>query len=370
MKAESALKSALSLQKTEYAMHSLAWVYGKQSRLEEALALSKDVVKQFGAKPLGLMGLAGASLDIVDLEEAEKVLDQAKSKGFMSGQGWVSDNLTAQSKALKEMTGASVYEISWTIPRHKWDDKGTAQRFMLPLERHRKQTFTFSVEGAAKHSRLSGVPETVLEISPKAGQDVVIRGRATLGADIITRSVRRGLTQKALKGDPLGPLFYHSEKIDPAYGPCVDLAKSLKAGSVWETVQKIMDWRGANITYAQPPPGNTLEAILASKLGVCHHSSYLCASLARANGIDAVVVGGFVIPSEGEFKDVEGSHGWIEFKIPGYGWVEAESQDNRSLGKFLAGKHYLRYRAQNDTKPDLRDWISCQEFKVSGKRIQ
>jgi hypothetical protein len=369
-RAESSLKSALSLQQTEYAMHSLAWVYGRQSRLEEALDLSQIVVEKFGPQPMALMGLAGAALEIVDLEKAGDALRRAEAKQFMKGHGWVSDTLSAQAKTLKEMTSPAVYEISWTIPRAKWNEEGSPQRFMLPLERHRLQSFAFSVLGASKFTRMAGAPETVLEIVPNKGQDVQIKGKATLWPDVISRTVRKGLMQKPMKGAPLGPLFYHSEKIDPAYVPCVKLAKTLKAGSTWDTVQNIMDWRGANITYAQPPPGNTLEAILASNLGVCHHSSYLCASLARANGIDAVVVGGFVIPPDGEFKDVEGSHGWIEFKIPGYGWIEAESQDNRSLGRFMAGRHYLRYRAQSDTKPDLRDWISCQEFKVSGKRIQ
>jgi len=268
------------------------------------------------------------------------------------------------------MTTPAVYDLTWTIPRSKWDEKGTARAFMLPLESHRNQTFTFALDGAASWKRVKGVPETVVEITPKPGSDVVVKGRAVLRPEVITRSVRLGLMQRPIKSAPLGPLYYHTEKVDPSYGPCVQLAKTLRAPSVWQTMQNVMDWRGANITYAQPPAGNTLETILASKLGVCHHSSYLCASLGRALGIDAVVVGGFVIPAKGEFKDVEGSHGWIEFKVPTYGWIEAESQDNRSLGRFMAGKHYLRYRAQNDTAPDTRGWISCQEFKVSGRRIQ
>lgn len=368
--AEASLMRAHAFSQTEYSVHSLAWVYGRQNRVEEALALSHQVVERFGPQPLGLMGLAGACLDAVDLEGADRALDMAEHRGFQQGHGWVSQNIAGLRKTLGEMTQPSVYELGWTIPRSSWDKQGTPRTFMFPLENHRRQTFSFSLEGAATEKRVKGSPENLVEITPKEGQDVKVTAKAVLWPDVITRSVRLGLLRRQINGPPLGALYYHSEKVDPSYGPCVQLAKNLKAPSVWQTMQNILDWRGANITYAQPPAGNTLETILASKRGVCHHSSYLCASLGRALGVDAVVVGGFVLPPSGEFKDVEGSHGWIEFKIPTYGWIEAESQDSRSLGRFMGGRNYLRYRSQNDTAPNTKGWISCQGFKVSGRRVQ
>lgn len=370
MAAEVSLNRAHAFSQTEYSVHSLAWVYGRQNRIEEALALSHQVVERFGPQPLGLMGLAGACLDAVDLEGADRALDIAEHRGYQQGHGWISQNIVGLRQMLTDTTQPSTYEISWTIPRSTWDSKGSPRTFIFPLENHRRQTFSFTIEGAASENRLKGSPETLVEITPNPGQDVSVKGRAVLWPDVITRSVRLGLLRRQTSGSPLGPLYYHSEKVDPSYEPCASLAKTLKGPSVWQTMQNILDWRGANITYANPPAGNTLETILVSKKGVCHHSSYLCASLGRALGIDAVVVGGFVLPEKGEFKEVDGSHGWIEFKIPTYGWIEAESQDNRSLGRFLAGKRYLRYRSQNDTAPHAKGWLSCQGYKVSGKRLQ
>lgn len=299
-------------------------------------------------------------------------LPRPSAEGSFQGHGWVSDTLRRQVDIVREMSEPAVYELSWTIPRSSWDASGSPRLFFFPVKQHQLQSVSYQIEGTAKLEDVSLPGETVYSIAPAGEGPVVVRARAILSPDLVPLRDRKRIAAWKMppSGTVLSALYYGREKVDPSYGPCVDLASSLQKGNAWDTMQSILDWRMANITYAQPPAGNTLETILSSKKGVCHHSAYLGASLARALGIEAVVVGGFVLPATGEFKDVEGSHGWTEFRIPNGRWIEFESQDGSSLGRFIARKHYLRYRAQDATAPETRVAISCQGFKVSGRRVR
>lgn len=318
------------------------------------------------------MGLVGAAVDVIELGDAKAALAEADRRGFFQGHGWVSDTLRRQVELVREMSEPAVYELTWSIPRSTWDKTGKAKTFVFPVKRHALQTVDYRIDGTANLIDVSLPGETAYSISPAGDGPVIVKAKATLLPDLVPlRERKRMASWKMPASDSILPaLFYGREKIDPSYDPCRELAATLRKANAWDTMQAFLDWRMANITYAPPPAGNTLKTILSSKKGVCHHSAYLAASLARAVGIEAVVVGGFVLPDRGEFREVEGSHGWTEFRIPGGRWIEFESQDGNSLGKFMARRHYLRYRAQDATSPEIREAISCQGFKVSGKRIR
>lgn len=369
--AEASLNVAHRFRRTDYSVHSLAWVYGRQNRFAEQLQLSHAVVQEFGPTPMALAGLAGAALDAAEMAQAGGAIAEAERRGYFQGQGWISDALRGQAERWREASSPAVYELEWTIPNRDFPNGG-ARKFFFPVAKHPRQTFTFRLEGAAKHAVEDDGNQTVVEIWPKKGADVVVRGTATLRPIIMPLSERLVQTKiaRTVSDEAKIPHYYWSEKIDPALPANVELAKTLRRGSALETMQAILDWRSKNITYGQPPSGNTLETILASKKGVCHHSAYLTVMLAKANGLDAFVVGGYVLPPKGEFKNAEGSHGWGEVKLPRLGWVEYESQDANSLRWFVQAKHFLRYRAQKALAPERHGILSCQGYLVSGRRVR
>jgi transglutaminase-like putative cysteine protease len=75
-----------------------------------------------------------------------------------------------------------------------------------------------------------------------------------------------------------------------------------------------------NIEYV---PGSSevtddAETVLRSKRGVCQDFAHLTIALARAAGVPARYVSGYVRPVDGL---AEASHAWAELFLPGAGWV-------------------------------------------------
>lgn len=371
-------RCALRYRFNEYAACGLAWFVGHQGRHEEALALAKEAVDRVGPTALSLGDYAEQALWAGDIGLADKILARAETLGFQNGTDWPNTNIVRFRNEVKEARSAAVYHLRWTIPNRDFPGNGR-KRFLFPAMSHLSQTFTFQLEGADRYQIVQLPDWTMVDIWPKPGDDVTVVGTATIQPQVlgVARLAKAaGMPLKPAAATKTGALYYHDERIDPAYQPCVDLAKTLTKGSAAETIQAILDWRAAHITYAVPPAGNTLETILASHKGVCHHSAYLVACLARAAGIPAYVVGGVVLPAaKGSFRDAEGSHGWGEVELPGLGRVAYDSQDKGTLCSFVARKHYLRFGGQDFTVPwsslpEVKDCISLQGYRVSGERVQ
>ncbi|MBM3229588.1 transglutaminase domain-containing protein [Candidatus Parvarchaeota archaeon] len=120
------------------------------------------------------------------------------------------------------------------------------------------------------------------------------------------------------------------------------IANQLKRQSDLETITAIVDWTNKYITYDEAYANTNLSTrqILELKRGTCDEYAHLALALARANGIPARFPIGYVY--SGQKWDL---HAWVEFYIPGYGWIEADPTYNE-LGRIDASHVRLAYGSE------------------------
>ncbi|MHA1792792.1 MAG: transglutaminase-like domain-containing protein [Promethearchaeota archaeon] len=140
------------------------------------------------------------------------------------------------------------------------------------------------------------------------------------------------------------------EYINKSYNPIHDEALLLNASDPFTTAKNIYDFVTNYLTYDYNMAGdNGAEWAIDNKKGDCTEFSYLMVALLRACGIPARVLRGFVIADsskQGAVVDYDPSvnkewnfytlinensmesnltgHSYLEYFIPGYGWVMAD----------------------------------------------
>jgi hypothetical protein len=91
-----------------------------------------------------------------------------------------------------------------------------------------------------------------------------------------------------------------------------------------ENSRAFYDWIGDNISYdGYDPDDRGALFALQNKGGDCSEFSYLMVALCRAGGIPARFVEGITCGSAATGLSVE-QHDWMEFYLPGIGWVPAD----------------------------------------------
>lgn len=370
---EAALKQALSIRVTDYAAGSLVWAQFNQNKTEEALSSAKWMLDAVGRTPYALASYLDASIREGARENFRSAIDYARQAHLDSGEDWTNAYLRDMISKADDLVTPAVYELQWTIPGSEFTDSNPTRLFEFPLLDTKDQKFTFTLSGERDYKiRMSNAGRALVDVTGSPGQPVTVSGLVTLQPEFVGGRAFRQLAAKPLVAAPptqIGVFYYWTEPFDPKTNSIQTVVKQVSRKSAVETIQAILDWRDANMPYAELPPGegSTLDRIMKYRRGVCHQSSYLCASLARANGIPAFVMGGFKLPESGAFKNQEGSHGWICVKLPDRGWTEVESLDRNSFCDFT-GKSYVRFKRQ-ESRDDLAA-ISLQGFPVSGRRIR
>ena len=86
--------------------------------------------------------------------------------------------------------------------------------------------------------------------------------------------------------------------------------------------------------------------VLRQRRGVCQDFAHLASALARAAGVPARYVSGYVRPPEG---DGEASHAWVELYLPGSGWVGLDGSGDGPIDHRYVRVAYGRDYA--DTNP-------------------
>jgi transglutaminase-like putative cysteine protease len=74
-----------------------------------------------------------------------------------------------------------------------------------------------------------------------------------------------------------------------------------------------------------------VEKIITKRSGKCADISSVFVSLARAAGVPAREVFGLRLGKKDEEDMTDGHHCWVEFYVPGYGWVPADPADVRKI---------------------------------------
>ncbi|MBD2257423.1 transglutaminase family protein [Pseudanabaena sp. FACHB-2040] len=94
-------------------------------------------------------------------------------------------------------------------------------------------------------------------------------------------------------------------------------------------VLSIRDYVYDQLTYAVTPAIDTPDVVLERGQGSCGEYVGLLLALLRLNGIACRTVGRYKCPPQADqlniFLEPDFNHVWIEFYIPGYGWVPMES---------------------------------------------
>ncbi|MFA5105442.1 MAG: transglutaminase-like domain-containing protein [Candidatus Micrarchaeia archaeon] len=118
-----------------------------------------------------------------------------------------------------------------------------------------------------------------------------------------------------------------------------DTALQMKKSTAIDTVASIVSWTNQHMTYdkAYSNKNITTPEIIRALRGTCDEFAHLSLAFSRALGIPARFPIGYVYSGQ-EW----GLHAWVEFFVPGYGWIEADPTYNE-LGKIDASHVRLAY---------------------------
>lgn len=135
---------------------------------------------------------------------------------------------------------------------------------------------------------------------------------------------------------PLSPEFKTAYLVDDDElamdTPSIQAAAQEAIGTETNILRKILKIRNYvydRLSYALTPRIDTPDVVLERGVGSCGEYVGLLLALARLNGIACRTVGRYKCPPEAEHRMVplepDYNHVWLEFYIPGFGWVPMES---------------------------------------------
>jgi transglutaminase-like putative cysteine protease len=166
----------------------------------------------------------------------------------------------------------------------------------------------------------------------------------SMRADIIM------LTTRIDVQPPADGLWLASEKyIESDDSRITQLGAELRGATAFDTASNIFSWVSANIRYAGFVADDFgARAALEHRSGDCTEYAYLATALARANGLPARMVGGFVADRIAAPRPEE-YHNWAEIFFDGAWWLLDAQKGRwaRSADDYIA----FRYHAAHLTNP-------------------
>ena len=138
------------------------------------------------------------------------------------------------------------------------------------------------------------------------------------------------------------------------------LAIQLKAANPLKTAQNIYQWVTKNLTYAGYIADDLgAQYALSERRGDCTEYAYLAVALARAAGIPARMIGGFVVDRDTTPKADE-YHNWAQLWVDSQ-WLTVDAQKERWLDPKL---EYITLRYfQNEPTNDVG---AAHRYRVHG----
>ncbi len=332
---EDGLRHALELgDGTEYAWRSLAWAQMRQGKWKESLASARENVRRNGATSWSLEQLYESAMAAGDVALAKRALDDEEQLPA----GRRNRDLTAERKSLRAWTKPTAYDLTWQIKVKDYQLQKGELVINTPFRNHAWQTAQVWVEGARKFRIEQVGGRDVTFIDPGNSGTVLLRAKMThkpqvrgpeFAARTSTAPIPAGMSCL------LGP-FKNRVNYDPADPALAPVVAPLRKGTPGERVQAVLDWLAANMKYVDGFPDD-IPTMLKTGKGVCHHQSNLMVAMCRALGVPAMVAHGVrIAEGDGEMKNAEGSHGWVEVYLNG-GWVGVEPLNPNSLRMFNSG---------------------------------
>ena len=152
-----------------------------------------------------------------------------------------------------------------------------------------------------------------------------------------------------------------SERFIEADEPRIrSVAAGLRRPTEWETAKAVYDWTVRNMTYAGyvADDRGALQALIERK-GDCTEYAYLAVALARACGIPARMVGGYVTDRNTAPRP-EDYHNWAELHISG-AWRLLDAQKQNWIAPT---EHYVAFRFYR--AESINPLGSAHRFKIDG----
>jgi transglutaminase-like putative cysteine protease len=141
------------------------------------------------------------------------------------------------------------------------------------------------------------------------------------------------------------------------------LAARLKGARPADTSRAIYDWVVGNLHYAGFVPQDLGAAYaLRERRGDCTEYAYLAAALARASGMPARVLGGYVTSTDAAPRSAD-YHNWAEFYFDG-AWHLVDAQKESYLDHSL---DYVAMRVISKAGSDLLG--GHHRFRVAGELV-
>jgi hypothetical protein len=351
----------------EYDWRSLAWALQHAGQWQDSLGVARENVERQGACGWSLQQLAESQLGAGDWAAARATL--ARLEALPSpALGDAEGAITGTRQRLLDLTGQRRYTLHWQVDLGQGGPGQPAARLLMPRWGDPRQTFEFTVSNVS-----SCVPVTVgardfIDVVQKPGEPFEINATVTIRGVALGHAALAALTDapvpEAVRGC-LGP-FRHGELFDPASPLVSRIAGLCRSTTPARTVQNLLNWMRDNMKYADTQ-NRTPDAILAGGFGVCHHCCSSFTALCRAAGIPARVAHGVVLNDVGEFKDNQGSHGWVSVYLAPLGWVPLDPLDASSLALFGRSTYLLTDYANETADDDHFAYRSIQGFTCDGK---
>ncbi|UXY15210.1 transglutaminase domain-containing protein [Chitiniphilus purpureus] len=174
--------------------------------------------------------------------------------------------------------------------------------------------------------------------------EVPIRELAPFDKKLVRVQAVLGEQQQTVLDDPagyLGPEPY----IEADAAPLRELAQTLRQAAPPDTARAIYHWVRGNLVYAGFVAEDQGAAYaLRQRRGDCTEYAYLVTALARACGIPARAMGGYVLERDGLARSVD-YHNWCELWLDGQ-WQVVDAQKEDFLPPPL---RYIAYRVVQRT---------------------
>lgn len=352
----------------EYAWRSLAWAQARQGKWAESLRNAYENIRRNGECAWSLRQLFDSAMVAGDVKLARRTLE----RGERLPASLRNADMESDRQRLIDAIGTRTYSLTWKGTPPATERPGEPVRILIPqLRQGKRQRMRVTVENAVSWRTVREANRDLLEVVPKPGEPIVIRGTVTirgilLGPKRLAR-VPPGPCPARLR-PYLGP-FRNRVDYDPAFPDAAALGQQLKGRTSAETVQNVLDWLAANMKY-EDGYSDALPDILRTHRGVCHHYSNLMVTLCRAAGVPALVAHGNKLPATGSFTNHGGSHGWVEVYINTIGWVPVEPLNAGSLRVF-GGTDYLFYDTSGHTPDDDHfRFYSLQGWPMDGEVLE
>jgi transglutaminase-like putative cysteine protease len=208
-------------------------------------------------------------------------------------------------------------------------------RIALPTETHRQKILRVDAIGLPFTEELQdGQRVAVFHFNKLKAQERQVFGWKAL---LEVRGIKYALTPDDVETLPAMPADFHDRYLvdDDELAmdiPVIQQAAKAAIGTETNLLRKILKIRNYvydRLSYSLTPHIDTPDVVWERGVGSCGEYVGVLLALARLNGIACRTVGRYKCPAKAEQHNVplepDYNHVWIEFYVPGYGWLPMES---------------------------------------------